>query len=498
MFRTVRLILLGLFVLSLPLRAAVFTVTKTADTLDGACDHDCSLREAVTAANARTGRDAVVVPAGLYTLTREGRDDSSAQGDLDVLDHLAILGAGAKTTVLDGGGLDRVLHGLSDARLEVHDVTIRNGRVTGTQRFDGDGGGILGIYVTLVGCHVTGNRASRDGGGVYASELTASATTFSDNEAAFGGALANFGVMRLSNVTVSGNRATEAGGGLFVAPFDQVLTQVTITGNQAPSMGGVWLTPPETCPSGVGFCSPMDFSISRSIVAGNISTSPGPGHPDCPFFTDPGANRFNVFGVNNEDCFPGPTDLAGTPAAPLDPRLTPLGDYGGPVPTHLPLPDSPAVDLIPSALCTATDQRGRPRPADGDGDGTSACDAGAIERGAGCEPDADTLCLSAGNRFRVTVRWTAQGNGGTGKAVPLALDTGAFWFFNPDNLELTIKVLDGCNLNGRFWVFLSGLTDVGVEVTVEDTATGETWTHTQTAGTALQPRLDTNALEVCP
>jgi len=309
-------------------------------------------------------------------------------------------------------------------------------------------------------------------------------------------------VLRLSNVTVSGNRATQAGGGLFVTPSDQVLTQVTITGNQAPDMGGVWLSPRETCPSGVGFCPPMDFSLSRSILAGNLSTSPSrsPGHPDCPLYLTPGPNSFNVFGVNNDDCYPGPTDLAGTPAAPLDPRLTPLGDHGGPVPTHLPLPDSPAVDLIPPARCTPADQRGRPRPADGDGDGTSACDAGAVERGPACQPDAETLCLGggAGERFRVRVRWTAQGQPGAGGAVPLTADTGAFWFFDPDNLELTIKVLDGCNLNGRFWVFLSGLTDVGVELTVEDTATGETWTHTQTAGTALQPRLDTNALEVCP
>ncbi|HYN21561.1 MAG TPA: hypothetical protein VE078_11420 [Thermoanaerobaculia bacterium] len=85
-----------------------------------------------------------------------------------------------------------------------------------------------------------------------------------------------------------------------------------------------------------------------------------------------------------------------------------------------------------------------------------------------------------------------------GKALPLSLDTGAFWFFDPSNLELTVKVLNGCGVNGRYWVFLSGLTDVGVEVTMTDTRSGETWTHTHTGGTALQPRLDTNALEVCP
>ena len=83
---------------------------------------------------------------------------------------------------------------------------------------------------------------------------------------------------------------------------------------------------------------------------------------------------------------------------------------------------------------------------------------------------------------------------GPARAVPLAAHTGSFWFFHPANVELTVKVLDGCGLNGRWWVFLSGLTDVGVEVEVEDTATGETWTHTHAAGSPLQPRFDTEAL----
>ncbi|MFL6198898.1 MAG: choice-of-anchor Q domain-containing protein, partial [Thermoanaerobaculia bacterium] len=177
-----------------------------------------------------------------------------------------------------------------------------------------------------------------------------------------------------------------------------------------------------------------------------------------------------------------------------DPKLSPLGDHGGPTLTHLPLPGSPLLDAAPAG-CLPTDQRGLARPVQ---HATTGCDVGAVEIQRSCEPDADTLCLGAGSRFRVTARWTAQGDDGPGKAVPLALDTGAFWFFDAANLELTVKVLDGCGVNGRFWVFLSGLTDVGVEVTVEDTATGETWTHGHAAGTALQPRLDTNAMEVCP
>src|SRR6266511_211883 len=89
-------IALGLVVT--PLRSAEalapgpFEVTKTADTNDGACDGDCSLREAISAANAAPGADTITVPAGTYLLTllNSGgiNEDLNATGDLDVRDSL--------------------------------------------------------------------------------------------------------------------------------------------------------------------------------------------------------------------------------------------------------------------------------------------------------------------------------------------------------------------------------------------------------------------------
>lgn len=86
--------------------------------------------------------------------------------------------------------------------------------------------------------------------------------------------------------------------------------------------------------------------------------------------------------------------------------------------------------------------------------------------------DPETRCL--GGRFTITVGWTdpRSGDSGRGRALSITADTGAFWFFDPDNLELVVKTLDARTVNGRYWVFASGLTDLAVELEVEDTVTG--------------------------
>jgi hypothetical protein len=92
----------------------------------------------------------------------------------------------------------------------------------------------------------------------------------------------------------------------------------------------------------------------------------------------------------------------------------------------------------------------------------------------GCTANGTTLCL-LGNRFRVQVDWQALGNStnGAGNSRVITSDTGAFWFFDPANLELIVKVIDGRGLNGKFWVFFGALSDVQYEIKVTDTQTGE-------------------------
>lgn len=84
------------------LYAANFTVTKTADTNDGTCDADCSLREAVIAANAAADVDTINLPSGNYILTIPGIEAAALQGDLDILQSVNITGAGVASTVIDG------------------------------------------------------------------------------------------------------------------------------------------------------------------------------------------------------------------------------------------------------------------------------------------------------------------------------------------------------------------------------------------------------------
>lgn len=80
---------------------------------------------------------------------------------------------------------------------------------------------------------------------------------------------------------------------------------------------------------------------------------------------------------------------------------------------------------------------------------------------------------------------------------PLTDDTGLFWFFDASNLELVVKTIDGCDVNGHFWFFASGLTNVETEITVTDTVSGEFKTYRNPARTAFLPIQDTRAFE-CP
>lgn len=121
---------------------------------------------------------------------------------------------------------------------------------------------------------------------------------------------------------------------------------------------------------------------------------------------------------------------------------------------------------------------------------------------AGCaEEDGQTLCLGKDRRFKVQVSWlTQQGENGRGQALPLLADSGLFTFFDPNNAELLVKVLDACSFVDRHWVFLAGTTNQAFTLTVTDTGVDPPAVrfYDNPLGTVTQTVLDTDAFSTCP
>ena len=98
----------------------------------------------------------------------------------------------------------------------------------------------------------------------------------------------------------------------------------------------------------------------------------------------------------------------------------------------------------------------------------------------GCTESATTLCLLDG-RYAVSVSWSTlaaageeSGEEGPGRVLrPRTSDSGLFYFFARNNWEMLVKVLDACEGYGHHWVFAASATDLGLDLVVRDTVTGE-------------------------
>jgi hypothetical protein len=115
-----------------------------------------------------------------------------------------------------------------------------------------------------------------------------------------------------------------------------------------------------------------------------------------------------------------------------------------------------------------------------------------------CVADAQTLCL--GGRFRVRAVWkAADGQTGAASVLPVpSRDSGILWFVSPDNLELLVKVLDGCAENGRQWIFTGPATNFQYLLTVTDTGTGKVRVYFNPQGVTPRAVTDTLAFAGCP
>ena len=130
--------------MALPLQAALaadIVVSKFTDSLDGSCNSDCSLREAVQLANQTPGASRIILAAGTYRLSiapeqgapnpgddlRPIDDDANLNGDLDIGGTLSVVGKGIDVTTIDAGGIDRIFEALPGAVVKLAKLTVRNG-----------------------------------------------------------------------------------------------------------------------------------------------------------------------------------------------------------------------------------------------------------------------------------------------------------------------------------------------------------------------------------
>jgi CSLREA domain-containing protein len=398
--------------------AATFNVTKTADTADGACNVDCSLREAVIAANENLGRDTINIPAGTYRMSIPGAGEEEAlTGDFDVTDDADIFGAGSDQTIIDGNFVDRVIDVFDDTfsgpSVRIEGMTITGGTCV-------CGGGIYADgNLTLVEVKVTNSVSDSGAGLCNANNATLIDVTFENNAADFwGGAIDNaFANMTLIRTTFINNTAGDDGGAICNQEGSMLVENSTFVGNSAPNGGVVWnsgsaafdsSTMSGNAPGGaqVAFFQAdgglLDF---RSSILAN-----GPGR-NCNVATGVTSSGYNL--ASDSSCGLNATgDQQNT-----NPQLGPLADNGGLTQTLLPLPGSPAIDTGSNAICAADDQRGQARPIDGDGDGQARCDIGAVEVEAPLEPIGTPITsfaladLAGGPDEEVVVVGDLNGNG---------------------------------------------------------------------------------------
>lgn len=402
------------------------TVNNLGDTADvlpgnGLCadaNGACSLRAAVMEANALT-------TCAPLTINFNVTGTINLATALPMLNHpnLMINGPGAQQLTVQRS----TLGGTPGFRIFTFYGVVRLSGLTVVNGLASNGGGIYNSgSLTLDGVVVNGNTSTSGGGAGIDNEpcatLSINNSTITSNVGAIygggvlnqgtlvlrnsllannaagvtGGGLDNRGTATLLNVTISGNQANGSGGGGVFNNTDLTLINCTITNNSTtnanPGGGGIKYVPATPLDSllettSAGCTMPYGsgpVKLQNTLVAGNNSGANG-AHDISGLIISQG---HNLIGKTDGSSGYGGTDLTGTNAAPLNARLTPLGNYGGATPTHALLCGSPALDAGSNVLAVdpsngnallASDQRGLPRVQDSNGDLTNAVDIGAFE-----------------------------------------------------------------------------------------------------------------------
>ncbi len=379
--------------------AAVYTVTKTADTDDGVCNSDCSLREAISAANASPSDDVIDFDFNVFvnpqTIILSGSELVIANNGT-----LRISGFTADRLTIDGNNSSRIISNGPNAVTFISDVTFTNGNGVGAAS-SGRGGAIYnnGGALTLSNLVITGNRANTGGGTNNAgsgSVMTVNNSVISNNTStSSGGGMQNFSssTLIINNSTINGNTSGgSTGGGAMQANGMVRITNSTITLNNAAGGSG----------GGISY-NGTGMTLTNVTIVKNTSTNNGGGvHKST---SNPNAFWRNTIVAANEGAANSPdvtgainsqgnnlignagistgwitSDITNQPAI-----LSPLGFYGGRGLTYIPLSGSPALNggqnCVINQSCEGNnapisasfDQRGASRPSN------STVDIGAVE-----------------------------------------------------------------------------------------------------------------------
>ncbi len=485
LLRTMRLVA-GLMLLVLATaqatRAATITVTNPNDSGPG------SLRQAI--ADAASGDTINFGITGTITLT---------SGELAITKNLTISGPGAANLAISGNNASRVFY-VNGGAVTISGLTVQNGRASASGGYpfirgggifhedhahtltlnnvivqnnlapsslaigggiytlgtmmlnnvtvnnntsEGDGGGIVGRYVTMNGGTVSNNTATSSGGGIVGlgvtGLLTLNGVTVSNNKAKTNnaGGIYTLADATLTNVVISGNSAYISGGGIYSrragsVVVDVSLTDVTVSGNMAGTGGGInnydaritlnrVTLSGNIAATGGGLYSGVihaddTTTMTNVTISGNrasdgtgggISTAASDGTltlTNVSIIGNTGGGIYNAIVTTAKNTIvanntPASENCTGTLTSQgnnldsgntcgfasagdlvnTDPNVGPLRYQGAATQTHALLVGSPAIDAGTNTGCPATDQRGLWRPFDGNGDGSAICDIGAYE-----------------------------------------------------------------------------------------------------------------------
>jgi len=326
--------------------------------------------------------DSIIVAPAIYT------------ENLTINFSLNLVGSGASTTIIDGGGVNRVIY-ISSGTVTLSGLTIRHGTLAFVGHYSTGGAGIFNsgnllviastITENLVSVICAGgiNSCSAAGGGIFnssAAKVTIRNSTITGNTVrdycrfspclplADGGGIFNNGTMVMSNTTLAANASYTfglglgSGGGAIFNIGTATISNSTLSGNSATFRGG-----------GIYNYQGYSVALQNSIVANSIVGNPLGGN--CA-----GTMTSNGYNISTDStcAFNNVGDLNNH-----DPLLGPLQNNGGPTDTMALLPGSPAIDAGNPGGCTdgkgnllTTDQRGMPRP---DQEDQVGCDIGAFE-----------------------------------------------------------------------------------------------------------------------